>query len=272
MLMKKLYFYLLLTILFSFIVYGINQEQTLPAKVTVIPVSGILNVLPSNLLVNSPPLSLVEKNLTFSQKLGFEDLNVSLFLEISEINDWLSFSENSFIIKPNETKGVITFINIPNVTIGIYSGNIHAITNKSQDLIIPVNITVTNKYKISIAIDATTEIIQPGENISIFTELIKTKQIKKDPEVEGKILVNLVYNVLKGKSLITTLSTTMDVVDFNTNTIQILIPADAPSGRYRVEVTATHLDKTANGMDGFWVGSTGPSKLFFQFLNFLGFE
>ena len=270
--MIKLYFYFLITIFISILVHGIAQDQTLPALVTVNPVSGILNVSPSNLLVNAPPLSLVEKNLTFSQDSEDKDLNVTLFLEISVIKSWISFSENSFIIKPNEIKDIITFIDIPETTIGIYSGNIHAITNESQDLIIPVDITVTDKYKISVNIDETKGTVQPGENILVFTELTKAKQRKKDPEIEGKITVDLVYNVLKGKNLITTLSTTMDVVDFNSETILITVPVDAPSGRYKVEVTATHLDKTANDRDNFRVGSTNNlSRAFWQVLNFLGF-
>ena len=89
--MKKLYFYFLLTILFSVLVYGVGQEQTLLAKVTVNPVPGTLNVSPASLPINSVPSSLVEKNLSFSQLLGNQDLNVSLFLEISDIITWISF-------------------------------------------------------------------------------------------------------------------------------------------------------------------------------------
>ena len=89
--MKKLYFYFLITMLFSILAYGISEEQSLLAKVIVNPAIGILNVSPSNLSINAPPLSLVEKNLTFSQEIGDENLNVTIFLEISEIISWLSF-------------------------------------------------------------------------------------------------------------------------------------------------------------------------------------
>ena len=250
--MKKLYFYFLLTILFSILVYGISEEQSLLAKVTINPVPGILKVSPENLLVNTPPLSFVEKNLTFFQEDGNLDLNVSLFLEISEISSWISFSETDFIVKPNATKDIITFIDIPNVTAGAYSGNIHAITN-AQDLLIPVNITVTDKYKIGVDIDVLQREITAGKNISVLTKLTKSKLKKPDEDVEGKITVNLKYNVLKQKDLITTLTTTMDVVNSNEKTISIHIPINATKGSYTVEVTATHLDKTAKDKDNFLV-------------------
>src|SRR3989338_4097333 len=121
MLMKKIFLFSLSTLLLSIIVYGISEEHSLLAKVTVNPVPGTLSVSPENLLANAPPLSFVEKNLSFSQVLGNQDLNVSLFLEISPIKDWLSFSKNNFIVKPNETKDIIAFIDIPNVATGAYS-------------------------------------------------------------------------------------------------------------------------------------------------------
>src|SRR3989338_4495536 len=212
--MKKLYFYFLITMLFSILAYGISEEQSLLAKVIVNPAIGILNVSPSNLSINAPPLSLVEKNLTFSQELGNQDLNVTLFLEISEISSWISFSDNNFIVTLNETKDIIAFIDIPNVTTRTYSGNIHAITN-TQDLIIPVNITVTDKYKIDVEIDALEKKIKAGNNISVLTQLIKDKEKMPDPGVDGEITVDLLYNILKGKDIITTLSTTMDVANSN---------------------------------------------------------
>ncbi len=262
--MKKLYFYFLLIILFSILVYGISEEQSLLAKVTVNPVPGTLTVTPENLVVNAPALSLVEKNLSFSQLLGNQDLNVTLFLEISPIKDWISFSENNFLVNPNELKDIITFIDIPNITTGLYFGNIHAITN-SQDLLIPVNITVTDKYKIGVNIDVLEIKVKAGQNISVFTELTKTKQRKIDPHLEGKITVNLLYNVLKGKEFITNLSTTMDVVDYNADTVSIRIPLNSTKGGYRVEVTATHLGKTDNDKDNFQVTNNLAGK----FLNFL---
>ena len=263
--MKKLYFYFLITILFSILIYGISEEQTLLAKVTINPVPGILKVSPENLLVNAPLLSLVEKNLMFFQESGNQDLNVSLFLGISEISSLISFSENNFIVKPNETKDIITFIGILNITTGIYSGNIHAITN-AQDLIIPVNITVTDKYKIGANIDVLEKKVKAGQNISVFTELTKTKQRKIDPEIEGKITVSLLYNVLKGTKFITSLSTTKEVIDYNADTVSIPIPINATKGSYTVEVTATHLDKTAKDKDSFLV----TTNLFGIFFNFLG--
>ena len=263
--MKKLYFYFLLIILSSLLVYGISVEHSLKATVTVNSVPGILKVSPSNLLVNAPPLSLVEKNLTFSQELGNQELDVTLFLEISEIKTWLSFSENGFIVKPNETKDIIAYIDIPHIKTGTYSGNIHAITN-GQDLIIPVNITVTDKYKINVKIDALERKVKAGNDISVLTKLTKTKQRKKDPEVKGKITVDLVYKVLKGKEIIANLSTTMDVVNSNERVVSIPIPINAVKGKYTVEVTATHLDKTAKSKDNFFV----TASLLNTFLNFFG--
>jgi len=248
--MKKLYYYFVSAILFSIVVYGISQD--IPALVTVNPVSGILNVSPSNLVINALPLSLVEKNLAFYQELGNETLNVTLFLEVGAISSWLSFSQNNFIIDFS-TKDIITFIDVPNVTAGLYSGNIHAITNKSQDLVIPVDITVTDKYKISVKIDALEKKVKPGNDVSVLTEITKTKQRRKDPEIEGKITVDLFYNLLKGKESITTLTTTIEIIDFNEKTVLIPIQLNATKGKYTVEVTATHLDKTITGKDNFQV-------------------
>ena len=177
--MKKIFLFFLLTILFSIIVHGIGQEQTLLAKVTVNPVPGTLSVSPTNLPINSVALSLVEKNLSFSQLLGNQDLNVSLFLEASDIITWISFSEADFILTPLETKDITAFIDIPNVTAGTYSGNIHALAN-AQDLIIPVNITVTDKYKISVKVDALERKVKAGNNVSVLTEITKAKQRRKD--------------------------------------------------------------------------------------------
>jgi len=266
--MKKLYFYFLIITLFSVLVYGISEEQNILAKVTVNAVPGTLTVTPDNLLVNVPPLSLVEKNLTFSQESGNQELNVTLFLEVSGIKDWISFSENNFIVIPLETKDIVTFIDIPNVTTGTYSGNIHAITN-TQDLIIPVNITLTNKYKINVKIDALERKIKAGTNISVFTELTKTKQRRKDPELEGEITVNLEYNILKQKNLITTFTTTMDVVNSNEKIVSIPIPISATKGKYTVEVTATHLDKTDNDKDNFQVTDNLVGKILNFFRNLI---
>ena len=267
--MKKLYFYFLITMLFSILAYGISEEQSLLAKVIVNPAIGILNVSPSNLSINAPPLSLVEKNLTFSQELGNQDLNVTLFLEISEISSWISFSDNNFIVTLNETKDIIAFIDIPNVTTRTYSGNIHALTNDSQDLIIPVNITVTDKYKIDVEIDALEKKIKAGNNISVLTELTKTKEKVPDPEVDGKITVDLIYNVLKGKDIITTLSTTMDVANSNEKTVSIHIPLNSTKGGYTVEAIATHLDKTATSKDNFQVTANIVGNIFNFFKNLI---
>jgi len=262
--MKKILLFFLLTILFSILVYGIGQEQSLLAKVTVNPVPGTLSVSPTNLPINAIPSSLVEKNLSFSQLLGNQNLNVSLFLEVSDIITWVSFSETNFIVKSNETKDITTFIDIPNITSGTYSGNIHALTN-IQDLIIPVNITVTDKYKISVKVDTLERKVKPGNDVSVLTELTKAKQRRKDPELEGKITVDLEYNILKGKNLITSLSATMDVVDSNQKTVSIPIPLNASKGKYTVEVTATHLDKSSNSKDNFQVTTNIVGKI----LNFL---
>jgi len=265
-LMKKIFLFFLLTILFSILVYGVGQEHTLLAKVTVNPVPGTLTVSPDNLPINTVPLSLVEKNLSFSQLAGNQDLNVTLFLEISDIITWLSFSETNFNVTPLETKDITAFIDIPNVTAGTYSGNIHALTN-IQDLIIPVNITVIDKYKISVKIDALERKVKPGNDVSVLTQLTKAKQRRKDPELDGKITVDLEYNIFKQKTLITTLTTTIDVADFNEKTVSIHIPLNASKGKYTVEVTATHLDKSSSSKDGFQVTTNIVGKILNFFKN-----
>lgn len=226
-------------------------EHSLKATVTVNPVPGKLNVSPEYLAINALPLSLVEKSLRFQQD-GNADLNVSLYLGGSEINDWISFSAVDFTVNGTDNKSIKVYINISEIGPGDYSTNIHAIAG-DQDLIIPINITVTDRYKISVKIDALEKKVTAGDSVSVFTELTKTKQKKKDSGAEGRITVNLVYNVLKGKELITTFSTTMDVTNGSADTILIPIPIDVAKGRYTVEVIATHLDKTAEDRDGFLV-------------------
>jgi len=272
--MKKIFLFFLLTILSSILVYGIDQEQSLPAKVTVNPIPGTLSVSPDSLLVNTIPLSLVQKKLTFSQLSGEQDLNVTLFLDISPIKDWISFSENNFIVTPLETKDIITFLDIPNVTAGTYSGNIHALAN-AQDLIIPVNITVTDRYKIKVKIDALEKKVKAGNNVSVLTKLKKSNLKKKGKDVEGKITVNLDYTVTKKfkdkgtkkykELIIATITTTMDVINTAEKTVLIPIPLNATKGKYTVEVTATHLDKTDKDKDKFSV-KTNWTKEFKKFL------
>jgi len=266
--MKKIFLIFLSILLFSILVYGISEEHSLLAKVTVNSVPGTLTVAPENLLANAPPLSLVEKNLYFSQLAGNQDLNVSLFLEISSIKDWLSLSKNNFIVEPDKTGNITVFIDIPNVTTGTYSGNIHALSD-TQDLVIPVNITVTDKYKIDVGIDVLENKIKAGNNISVLTELTKSKLKMPDPDVEGKIAVDLLYNVLKGKETITTLATTMDVENINEKTVFITIPINATKGRYTIEVTATHLDKTATSKDNFRVTANIVGNIFNFFKNLI---
>lgn len=266
--MKKIFLFSLLILLFSILVHGISEEHTLLATVSVNPVPGTLNVFPENLLVNAPPLSEVEKTLTFSQESGNKDLNVSLFLEIGEINSWISFSQNSFIVTPLETKDITTFIDIPNVTTGTYSGNIHALTD-SQDLLIPVNITVTGKYRIDVEIDALERKVKAGNNVSVLTKLTKTKEKRPDPDVEGKIIVDLSYNVLKGKDLIATLTTTMDVENLNEKTVSINIPLNSTKGGYTVEAIAAHLDKTDNDKDNFQVTTNMVGNILNFFKNLI---
>ena len=117
--MKKLYFYFLAIILFSVLVYGISEESVLEAKVTVNSVPGELNVSPEYLFIHAPPLSFVEKILTF-QQVGNVNLNVSLYLEVSEISNWISFSENEFIVEPLGKKEIKIFIIIPEIEPGTF--------------------------------------------------------------------------------------------------------------------------------------------------------
>mgnify|MGYP001570779382 CR=1 FL=1 len=267
--MKKIFLFFVSTLLFSILVHGVNEEHTLLATVSVNSVPGTLNVFPENLLVNAPPLSEVEKNLTFWQKNENQGLSVTLFLEISGINTWMSFSENNFIVKPNETKDITTFIDIPNVTTGTYSGNIHALTD-SQDLLIPVNITVTGKYRIDVEIDVLERKVKAGNNVSVLTKLAKTKEKMPDPDVEGKITIDLSYNVMKGKDLIATLTATMDVENLNEKTVSINVPLNSTKGGYTVEAIAAHLDKTGNDKDNFQVTDNWVGR-FFSFLRQLMF-
>lgn len=264
--MKKASVYFLLFLIISILSYALTEvEHSIQATVTVNPVGGELNVLPDNLFVYAPPLSSVEKELIFWQENGNQNLNVTLFLEQNGISNWFSFSDNGFIVSPIGNKTIKVYVDIPAVGIGVYSINIHAKAD-DQDLVIPVNITVTDKYKINVNIDVSPRRVNAGESIFVLTKLTKSKLRKKDSDVEGKITVNLEYSVLKQKDLITTLSTTMDVIDYSEENISILIPANATSGRYTVEVTATHLDKTAKGRGSFSV----TRSLFTRFFNFFG--
>lgn len=260
--MKKIFLFFLLIIILLGLVRAVTEvEHSLKATVTVNPVPGKLNVSPEYLAINALPLSLVEKSLRFQQD-GNADLNVSFGLGESEINEWLSFSEVEFTVKPQEEKEIKIFINISAVKPGDYSTNILATGN--PDLIIPVNITVTDKYKIGVNIDVLQRKINDGESISVLTKLTKSKLRKKDKDVEGNITVDLEYRVLRRKELITTLNATMDVIDYSEENIHIHIPDDAASGRYTVEVTAVHSGKTAKDKDSFSVAR----DLFTGFFNF----
>ena len=266
--MKKLYLYLLLMILFLGLVKALAEiEYNIEATVTVNPFPGALNVSPEYLYINAPLLSFVEKELTFQQD-GNTDLNVVLHSE--NAGDWLSFSANEFILKPADNRSIKVYINISEIEPVNYSTNIHAAVKDQdliipvKDLIIPVNITVTDKYKLSVNIDVSPHKISPGENISVLTRLTRSNLKQTDADVEGKIAVNLEYNILMRKKLITNLTTTMDVIDSNIKTIPILIPADALRGSYTVEVIAIHLNKTDKDQDHFLV----KTKLWTRFFNF----
>ena len=90
-----------------------------------------------------------------------------------------------------------------------------------------------------------------------------------DPGVDGKITVDLLYNILKGKDIITTLTTTMDVANSNEKTVSIHIPLNSAKGGYVVEVTATHLDKTDTDTDNFQVTANILGNIFNFFKNLI---
>ena len=133
---------------------------------------------------------------------------------------------------------------------------------------IPVSVTVlpSTNFTIDVNITVTQEQIKAGESVPVFTELAKIKENIEDPE--EKIVVDLFYKVMRKAELITTLSTTMEVIDYNADTILIPIPKDAIRNIYTVEVTATYLDKIDRDKDAFYVTTT----FFRTFLNFLGIK
>ena len=161
--LKKL-FYIFLIVIFSLTVEAAVVEHNVKASVTINPVEGELRVFPSYFEINAAPLAIVEKNLTFWQENG----NIGINVNLSSSLDFISFSENNFILSPIENKTIIAYINTSNI--GIYSGEIYA-----NDLVIPIEITVTKKYKIDVDIDVSPRVVKAGDYINISTKLEKLK-------------------------------------------------------------------------------------------------
>lgn len=252
MVMKKI----VLTLLAFILIHASFAQNSVESDITaLVNINPELSITPQSISSVVPPLSILEKNISITNN-GNNNISITI-TAIGEISPW--FTSLSFNILPSEIRTVNLFFNINETEAGAYSGNISI-----NDFKIPVGLTVTENYKLTVNIDAAD--IQPGENISVLTELKKTKRRRRDPEVEGQIPVTLVFNILKGRTLVTSLSTTMNVTDAAVKTIQI--PFDASSGRYKIEVSAVHLSKIAKDRDSFRVGSSAIASLFTQILDF----
>jgi len=243
--MKIALIFSLLIVILSSLVSPINDNLDIKASVTIN--TAQLKFSPEKLSITTTPLSHVEKSMSFSRESGEEDIDISFFLQKDKIKDWISFSGTNFNLEPGNTKNIIAYIDVPDIAAGTYSGNIHALAN-NQDLIIPVDITVTDDYGIDAKIEASPDRLRAGKNIHVSTELEKSSN-----KAEGSIQVLLEYNVFRQKNLITSFSTTMDVEHSNEKTISIPIPAHALGGRYTIGLTATHLDKVSKDKDNFSV-------------------
>lgn len=243
--MKIALIFSLLIVILSSLVVPINDNLNIKASVTIN--TAQLKFSPEKISITTTPLSHVEKSMSFSQESGEENIDVSFFLQTDETKDWISFSRTKVNIGPDNTKNIIAYIDVPDIATGTYSGNIHALAN-NQDLIIPVDITVTDDYGIDAKIETYPNRIKAGKNIYVSTGLEKFSN-----EAEGSIQVLLEYDVFKQKNLITNFSTTMDVEHSNEKEVSIPIPIDAFGGRHTVELTATHLDKVSKDKNNFSV-------------------
>lgn len=243
--MKIAIIFSLLIVILSSLASPIKDDLKIKASVTIN--TAQLKFLPQKLSITTTPLSHVEKSLSFSQESGEEDIDVSFFLQKDRIKGWISFSGTNFNLEAGNTKNIIAYINVPDIATGTYSGNIHALAN-NQDLIIPVDITVTDDYGIDAKIQASPDRVGAGKNIYVSTGLEKSSN-----NAEGSIPILLEYNVFRQKNLITSFSTTIDVEHSNEKTVSIPIPAHAFGGRHTVELTATHLDKVSKDKDNFSV-------------------
>jgi len=242
--MKQLFLLSLVTlVLFSTFATSQFEQTSLQATITVNPVSS---VSPNSLSANVLPLSFLEKALFFEHN---TDQNVTLILSAEgEISSWVIFSISNFTMEPSQGRIVALFFSVPDTEARIYTGNITA-----SNIIIPVEITVFDKYKLNSSLVVIPAGIQAGNNITIFAT-IGRGAVGKVKDVEGSIPVVATYQITKGKQVIAEFNTSNEISNVIEESFTIQIPANASNGKYTAKLTASHLNKKTSSKDGFFVG------------------
>ncbi len=241
--MKALFFILVAFLLSS--AAAISQTEKIEVQGSVI-INSALSVTPPNISTNVLSFSFLERNLTFRQNTNF-DFNVSL-QSAGAVADWLSFSAFNFTIAPSGQRNVTVFVSVPETAPGVYKGNITANSIK-----IPVTLTVTDKYGLQSSVDAQPSSIVAGQNITITATITKAL-LGKINETEGTIPVVSTYIITKGTTVILQFNKTSNVQDFVTESFNVKIPNNATSGKYKVTLSAQHLDKKTVSSASFFVG------------------
>ena len=189
--MKALFFILVAFLLSSAAATSQIEETEVQASIIINP---SLFITPTNISSIVLPFSFLEKNLTFRQNTNF-DINVSLQSE-GAVADWLSFSATNFTIAPSQTRNVTVFLEIPDTAAGAYKGNITA-----NGLVVPVEIAVTNRYKLNSSLAVEPSGIQLGENITVFATIGK-EAVGKVKGVEGRIPIMATYEIRKSRQFL----------------------------------------------------------------------
>lgn len=239
---------------------GQSVENTVQATVNINPNIG---VEPLNLTGFVPPVANLTKTITVTNNAAG---NTQVLVTAGgEIASWMHFSIDNFTLGPSEQSDVLVTFVIPDVEPRTYFGTI---TINGQE--IPVELTVTKRYKLSLDIHVTESVIPPGGTVFILTDISMTKQRRRDPALEGEIAVDVAYDILKGKTIVASTTTTILVNGFPTTTAVIPLPVDAATGRYKVEATATHRDKTTTDRDAFRVSENTGLSLFWEIVTAIG--
>jgi len=110
-------------------VFSPNKELVAKSNVSM----DIIVTLPPNIIVNSdkdaihfggaPPGSLLKAKFNITNNFNYSILVI--FRVDGPMSDWVGFSNNSFVLKPEETQEILVMANIPdNATIGKYNSTL----------------------------------------------------------------------------------------------------------------------------------------------------
>lgn len=115
---------------------------------------------------------------------------------------------------------------------------------------------------LDVNVEVLTETVYVGEELLFRVDLAK--------QGTEEITVDLNYQIFKNKKLILTKQDSMDLIDFNSKEVAILIPADTKPGRYTLIVTATYFNQSDSDEDKFIVRKQ-PKDSYQRFFGFFEF-